>query len=129
MVKKILIFLIPILIVVVYGFKPHDEPNNNSNNNGIYRIIPNQVAAAVDQKQLNANQISTWFRTNGSFNRNPVNTNSGFEWPKGSGKTARYASGLWLGCVVGNDTLTTVAEYSYDYLPGYVDNNGNAAGL
>ena len=126
MVKKILIFLIPVLIVIAYGFKPHDKPNNN--NTG-YRINsnPNQTQV-ISSAQLNANQISTWFRTNGSFNRDPSTGNAGFEWPQGSGKTARYASGLWLGCVVGNDTLTAVAEYSYDYVNGYVDNAGNPAG-
>lgn len=130
MIRKILIFLIPVMLVIIYGFKPHDEPNNgNHNPNGPYRILtnPNQVAA-VDSKQLDANQINTWFRTNGSFNRDPSTGNAGFEWPKGSGKTARYASGLWLGCVVGIDTLTAVAEFSYDYLPGYVDGNGNPQG-
>lgn len=128
MVRKILIFLIPIIVVVAYGFKPSDRPSNN-NPNGPGRILPNQTMAAVDSKQLDANQINTWFRTNGSFNRDPSTGNAGFEWPKGSGKTARYASGLWLGCVVGADTLTAVAEFSYDYLPGYVDDAGNPQGL
>ncbi|MEO8665868.1 MAG: T9SS type A sorting domain-containing protein [Ignavibacteria bacterium] len=85
--------------------------------------------AAVDSKLLNINNISTWFRNNGNFNRDPATQNAGFEWPKGSGKYARYASGLWMGCTVGNDTLTAVAEYSYDYLPGYVDGSGNPQGM
>ncbi len=126
MVKKILIFLIPVMLVVLYGFKPHDKPagtkTNLSNRNN-----PNQVFV-ISQAQLDANQISTWFRTNGSFNRDPSTGNSGFEWPKGSGKTARYASGLWLGCIVGNDTLTAMAEYDYDYKNGYVNNQGNPDG-
>ncbi|MEO7356461.1 MAG: hypothetical protein ABIY50_02970, partial [Ignavibacteria bacterium] len=65
-----------------------------------------------------------WYRNNGSFNRDPVTGNSGFEWPKGENKFARYASGLWIGAVVGNDTLIAMAEYDYEYLPGYIDNNG-----
>jgi hypothetical protein len=81
-------------------------------------------SVAVDSKKMDANSISAWYRNNGSFNRDPFNSNAGFEWPKGSGKTARYTSGIWLGCISGNDTLTAVAEYSYDYLPGYVDNLG-----
>lgn len=127
MVKKILIFLIPLLIVAIYGFKPHDEPQTK--NNGQNRILtnPNQVLA-ISSVQLDANQISTWYRTNGSFNRDPSTGNAGFEWPQGSGKFARYASGLWLGCIVGNDTLTAVAEYSYDYVNGYVDAAGNPQG-
>ena len=125
MVKKILFFIIPILLVAIYGFKPHDQPRNT---NGQFRNSnPNQTMV-ISSSQLDANQISTWFRTNGSFNRDPSTGNAGFIWPNGSGKTARYASGLWLGCVVGSDTLTAVAEYSYDYVNGYVDDQGNPQG-
>lgn len=81
-----------------------------------------------NSKLLNANNISSWFRNNGSFNRDPSTGNSGFEWPKGTAKSARYASGIWMGCKSGNDTLIAVAEYSYDYLPGYVDDFGNPQG-
>lgn len=82
-------------------------------------------SAVVDSKKMDANSISAWYRTNGSFNREPSTGNAGFEWPKGSGLTARYASGIWLGCVSGNDTLTAVADFAYDYYPGYIDNFGN----
>ena len=57
-------------------------------------------------KQLDANQIRTWFINNGTFNRDPQTGNAGFEWPVNSGLYARYTSGLWLGCLVGNDTIT-----------------------
>jgi len=132
MIKKILIFLIPIVLVFAYGFKPKDKPTRTeSGNNGNIqnRILsnPNQVAA-VDSKKLQANQISTWFRTNGSFNRDPSTGNAGFEWPKGQSKFARYASGIWIGAVVGGDTLLCIAEFDYEYLPGYVDDNGNPQG-
>lgn len=83
---------------------------------------------AVDSEKLDANTISTWFRNNGSFNRDPLTGQSGFEWPKGSKKFARYASGLWLGARVGNDTLVAVAYYDYEYLPGYTDNSGSPQG-
>ncbi len=79
-------------------------------------------------KLLYANNISSWFRNNGSFNRDPSTGNSGFEWPKNFATTARYASGIWMGCKSGTDTLTAVAEYSYDYQPGYVDDFGNPQG-
>ena len=126
MVKKILILIVPVILVIFYGFKPNDQPRNNNNVDN-RNTNPNQVMA-VTSSQLNANQINTWFRTNGSFNRDPSTGNAGFEWPKGSGKYARYASGLWLGCVVGNDTLVAVAEYTYDYAPGYWSSTGAAEG-
>ena len=85
--------------------------------------------ATIDSKKMDGNNISTWYRNNGSFNRQPPTGNSGFEWPKGSGKFARYASGLWIGAVVGNDTLFSIAEYDYEYRPGYIDENGNPQGI
>jgi photosystem II stability/assembly factor-like uncharacterized protein len=79
-------------------------------------------------KRLDANTISAWLRNNGNFNRNPFTGNAGFEWPKGTNKYARYSSGLWLGAKVGNDTLVALADYDYEYLPGYTDPTGNPQG-
>ena len=116
--SKILLLITSVFFI---SFNLNDEPpdrkklNANSDN----------PMTVIDSKQMNANGISAWYRTNGSYNRDPITGNAGFEWPKGSGMTARYASGIWLGCVSGNDTLTAVSEYAYDYLPGYVDNFGN----
>ncbi len=133
MIKRILIFLIPIVVLFAYGLKPKDKPTrNNGNNNGNhqpYRIMsnPNQVFA-VDSKQMNSNQINTWFRTNGSFNRDPTTGNAGFEWPKGQARFARYASGIWIGAIVNGDTLICVAEYDYEYEPGFVNSSGQPEG-
>lgn len=131
MIKKVLFFIIPIVLVFAYGMKPKDKPTRSQDNTGNtpYRIMstPDNLRA-VDSKQLNVNQINTWFRTNGSFNRDPSTGNSGFEWPKGQSKFARYASGIWIGAVVDGDTLVCIAEYDYEYLPGYVDNNGDPQG-
>lgn len=33
-------------------------------------------------------------------------------------KTPNYASGIWVGGVVGNDTLVAISEYSSEYVPG-----------
>ncbi|MBK9227412.1 MAG: hypothetical protein IPL67_10260 [Ignavibacteria bacterium] len=46
--------------------------------------------APVDSKKLDINNISTWFTNIGSFNREPVTGNQGFEWPKGTNHFARY---------------------------------------
>jgi len=120
--KKVLLLYIAFASFFYTAFEIADEEPVKKNN-PMY-----QISAAVDSRKLDGNNISTWYRTNGSFNRDPYTGNGGFEWPKASGKYARYASGLWLGCVAGNDTLTAVAEYSYDFLHGYVDNNGNPQG-
>jgi hypothetical protein len=109
-----------IIFTLLVSFLPADKkPNSNSENPSL---------AVISSKQMDANYIRTWFRNNGSFNRNPSTGNSGFEWPKGSGKFARYASGLWIGAVVDDDTLVAIAEYDYEYLPGFINNNGEPQG-
>ncbi|HMS35336.1 MAG TPA: hypothetical protein PKC91_14735, partial [Ignavibacteria bacterium] len=129
--KRIVIFAIPIMLLAAFGLNLSDQPERNRNHNGTFPqnnlSNPDQLLV-ISSQQLDANQISTWFRTNGSFNRDPSTNNPGFIWPIGSGKTARYASGLWLGCIVGNDTLTAVAAFAYDYTNGYVDAQGNPRG-
>jgi hypothetical protein len=92
------------------------------------RIYKKVFVPLVNTKYIDCNTIRTPFRNNGSFNRDPETGNSGFEWPKGSNKYARYASGLWLGAIVDGDTLVALAEYDYEYSGGYTDNNGNYQG-
>ncbi|HKQ56524.1 MAG TPA: T9SS type A sorting domain-containing protein [Candidatus Eisenbacteria bacterium] len=42
----------------------------------------------------------------------------GLVFPKGSGKPAVFASGLWLGCIVNGGVRVAVASYSGEYGPG-----------
>lgn len=79
----------------------------------------------IDDKKLDGNFISAWFKNNGSFNRDPVTGNSGFEWPIGTGKNLTYTSGLWISGITGKDTLAAISDYhGNEFLPGYIDNNG-----
>ena len=83
--------------------------------------------APIEYRAMEINNIRSWFCSDGSFNTRSSG-NAGFEWPKGSGKCARYVSGIWLGAKVQNDTLITHAFYEAQYLPGYIDSNGNPQG-
>ena len=113
-------FLILISCITFFSFSNvNDKPSGNTDS----KNSPQEVLA-VTSRQMDVNNISTWYRTNGSYNRNPSTGVAGFEWPKGSGIFARYASGIWMGCKSGTDTLTAIAEYAYDFKPGYVDNAG-----
>jgi hypothetical protein len=78
------------------------------------------TSTAGDYTLFNVNNISTFIRNNGSFNRNPGTGNAGFEWPAGSGKTAIYASGLWLGGKALDTVRVAIAEYSYEYAAGSI---------
>jgi hypothetical protein len=113
--KKSLISLITICVFLSLSFGEYE-----SNNSGNLFIASSNT--------LDGNNISAWFRNNGSFNRNPSTDNSGFNWPNGTNFILRFASGLWLGAKVENDTLVAVATYSYEYYPGYIDLSGNPQG-
>ncbi len=71
----------------------------------------------LDCKLLDATTIRSNFCNDGRFN-NPI------IWPNGTNNSSVFASGIWLGAKVGNDTLVAIASYSSEYLPGYTDNNG-----
>ena len=54
----------------------------------------------------------------------------GLEFPRGSGKSVIFASGLWVGAQVAGEKRVTVAEYSQEWQPGRIlggvpeDSNG-----
>lgn len=75
-----------------------------------------------DYKQIDVNTISAWVTNYGSIFRHPITGNSGFEWPKDGGVFAIYASGLWVGAKVDGEVRVAVAEYSYEFKPGQIDN-------
>lgn len=67
---------------------------------------------------IDINQIRMGVTNLGSFASDMETGNAGLEFPKGSGKTAVYAAGLWLGARVGGETRVALAEYSSEYQPG-----------
>jgi len=85
-------------------------------------LFSGSLNVTTNAKQLNSNNINTWFLSNGVFNRHPVTFSSGFEWPKEERKFARYSSGSVIGAIVNGDTLVTVCQYGSEYLPGYTEN-------
>ncbi|MBI1796571.1 MAG: T9SS type A sorting domain-containing protein [Candidatus Eisenbacteria bacterium] len=85
------------------------------------------LAEVIDNAQLiDINSISMFVTNTGSFAWNKATQVAGLEFPKGTGKTAVYAAGLWLGGVCRDsagvpvlDTLrVAVSEYSDEYGPG-----------
>ncbi len=68
-----------------------------------------------------ANQIRSWVGNNGHIVSHIPTGNSGLEWPKGSGKSAIYASGLWIAGKVDGEVRSAAAEYSSEYQPGSMD--------
>ncbi|MDQ3021789.1 MAG: T9SS type A sorting domain-containing protein [Bacteroidota bacterium] len=120
---------IVIFITICFSFIALRNDDPVISKNKFYKISPaNERSLIINSRKLDTNNISAWFTNNGSFNFDPTTSNAGFEWPRGTGYSARYSSGVWMGCVVGDDTLTAVTEYAFDFKPGYVDDNGNPQG-
>jgi hypothetical protein len=73
--------------------------------------------------KIDINNISMFVTNTGSFALDkPDNFVAGLEFPKGTGKTAVYAAGMWLGARVSGQTRVAVSEYSDEYGPGAILN-------
>lgn len=83
---------------------------------------PARVVVNDSDRRLDINNINMWVTNYGSFAWDILTGNSGLVYPKGTTKTAVFASGLWLGCRVGpgagTEVRVAVAEYSQEYGPG-----------
>jgi hypothetical protein len=75
-------------------------------------------------RRIDVNEVNMWATNFGAFAEDLATSAPGFEFPRGSGHTAIFASGLWLGTKVGVDTRVTVSEYSSEYQPGPILPNG-----
>jgi hypothetical protein len=119
MMRKVLSIAIGFLIVVLCIFLSGDfgmgqNPKKSSNDRRLSKVT------LFDLNTFDANRIFNYLENDGTIvtDDNPVGV--GTEWPKGSGRHINYASGLWLGGVVGNDTVTAAAEYVSEFVPGAV---------
>lgn len=114
------IALLVVLLIMASGAAWGGMRTDSKNKKQVQK--PSEVTLRGDYVVFDVNSISTYIRNNGSFNRDPGTGNAGFEWPKGTGNTANYASGLWLGGIADDDTLprVAVAEYSYEYDAGAI---------
>src|SRR5258705_3669468 len=72
----------------------------------------------TDLQRIDINNISMVVKNTGSFAYDTEGGGAGLEFPKGTGKTAVFAAGLWFGAMVNGAVRVSVAEYSDDYHPG-----------
>jgi len=80
---------------------------------------PASVSTIDIGRRIDVNSLNMFVANNGSFAYNLGAGDSGFFYPKGTDKSAIYASGLWLGAMInGTELSTVVAEYSMEYGPG-----------
>ncbi|MGH7730502.1 MAG: hypothetical protein ACRENJ_04550, partial [Candidatus Eiseniibacteriota bacterium] len=78
-----------------------------------HRATVLDVARRIDVNRMNM------FDTNfGHFAWDVASGAPGLIWPRGTNRTAVFASGLWLGCTVNGQVRIAVAEYTSEYGPG-----------
>src|SRR5580765_8697576 len=78
-----------------------------------FRANPEDATQRID-----INNVSMVVKNTGSFAYDTEAGAAGLEFPKGTGKTAVFAAGFWMGALVGPDVRVSVAEYTDDYHPG-----------
>ena len=71
-------------------------------------------------QRIDGNQVSMVVTNQGSIAWDQSSGAAGFEYPKGSGKTAIFAAGPWLGAMVNGQVRMAVSEYSDEYRPGAI---------
>ena len=103
----------------VTGFTFHNVDGNHTIAARFELTPPPPPPAALE-----VNRIRMVVSPGGSFASDPTFSTGGLEFPRGSGKTLVFASGLWLGAVVNDSTQVTVAEYSDEFRPGAMLNGG-----
>jgi len=79
-----------------------------------------------DSAIFDINRICNYFSNNGSIVDYSVTGNAGLEWPKGSGLTTVFQSGIWIAGLVDGQIRSAVAEYTSEYQPGNVSYNPDA---
>lgn len=86
------------------------------------RAFPVHVDGVDNNQTIGINNIRMFVTNTGSFAWDKVDAGqpAGFEFPKGTGKTAVFAAGLWLGCTINGNTRLAVSEYSDEYAPGAI---------
>jgi hypothetical protein len=71
-------------------------------------------------QRIDINNISMVVKNTGSFAYDTQTGGAGLEFPKGTGKTAVFAAGFWMGALVNGGIRVSVAEYSDDFEPGAI---------
>ena len=86
-------------------------------------INPKQ-SFVVQQVGLSPNNISSFFLSSGIFDQDKRTANTpGFEWPKGTGKTACFSSGLSIITKIDGVLKEAACLYGGEYTAGYVNNS------
>ncbi|NQT63663.1 MAG: hypothetical protein HQ556_11940 [Candidatus Marinimicrobia bacterium] len=109
--KHIIIVMLSIVLVATAGFADVRRLGNSS---GLAK------ANTLEFILYDANQIRSWVGNNGHIVSHIPTGDAGLEWPKGSGYTSVFASGLWVAGTVDGDVRSAAAEFTSEFQPGII---------
>ncbi len=90
------------------------------------RVARPAKALALDiTRRIDINNINMFLTNYGSYAWDLHTGLAGLIFPKGTGKTAVFAAGIWFGASVNGQIRTVVAEYSQEYGPGVILPDGS----
>jgi len=125
--KRIIYLIICVgIFALLWGEKPATH---------ISKQIPTNLLRLLiidEHTKWDENQISTWHGNHGDWVTYHATGDPGLEWPKGSGQTAVFQSGIWVACgkvkPPGGDWIeeirTAASEYQSEYVSGTIDGEG-----
>jgi len=92
---------------------------------GFMLLLYGNVISQIVPIHLDGNNIDAYFMNTGIFNNSAISSNTaGFIWPKGSGRTAIYTTGLCIGGGINGQYAQSMASYKGEYAPGFILNGG-----
>lgn len=108
----------PVLALVIFLIMP-DAVGARALPSGGRSVTTSRAPAIFDNSaHMDANNLDMFVTNHGSFGWDLSTAAPGLEFPKGTGKTALFAAGIWVGARVNGAIRTCVAEYSQEYSPG-----------
>ena len=116
-----------VMFMVVCSFLWSEKPETTKSKGSPGALF--RPMQTIEHTIWDGNLISTFHGNHGDWVSYHVTSNAGLEWPKGSGKTAVFQSGLWLasgkvkplGGDWVNEIRTAAAEYTVEFVPGDID--------
>ncbi|MBT4033176.1 MAG: T9SS type A sorting domain-containing protein [Candidatus Marinimicrobia bacterium] len=74
----------------------------------------------VEFELFSSNNIRNWIGNQGHLSSHIPTGDAGAEWPAGSGKTAVFASGIWVLGQVNGEIRSAFAMYTSEWTPGII---------
>ncbi|GAI87216.1 unnamed protein product, partial [marine sediment metagenome] len=118
--NKGLLKLILILIFSTYSSSSFGGVRKDLTEENLKKLV--KTFDIDNNAKIDINNVEMYVTNHGSFAWNITTGNSGLIFPKGTTKTAVFASGIWIGAKVNGEVRTVVAEFSQEFAPGNMKN-------